>query len=242
MDKMRELIGQEFLYGDKTVKVTDVRKDANVFGGVIGYVIYTNNGSRYDDFHQYPGISSYKRTKLSLPDEYMEDIRQASELQIKLEADNEARLKSLRKQSLSERDISNLRVFMDTSYSFHFGASLTIAVHIENGVGSFEFPLNKDEGKTIEMSDEQITGFYQLYKDFDFFEEHEEMRQGLDGWDLRYTACAGETYFQHRLWCPEPGDAVWTLIEYALKLSKEYLPPELYKKRFSLLKRYCGSL
>ena len=177
-----------------------------------------------------------------LPDEYMEDICQASEIQKKLEADNETRLKELRKQAVPEREKSSIRVFIETNYSFHYGASLSVTVSVQNGAGSILLPLNRDENKLIEMSDKQIVEFYRVYEDFDFFEDHKEMRQGFDGWTLRYTACAGVTYFQHSLWCPEPGDAVWNLVEYALMLSKEYLPTESYEERFSLLQEYCNKL
>jgi len=37
IEKMKELIGKKFHCGDKTVKVTDVREDSNVFGDITGY-------------------------------------------------------------------------------------------------------------------------------------------------------------------------------------------------------------
>jgi len=244
LEKVRELVGTQAKWRDEIHTITKVKNDINPFGDVVGYKIYTDLNLLY---FWYPSTSLFGVDELELPQEYLDDIKQAAEQEAILKADNEERLSALRgipiKQRIQEHfneshDSEFYLLHLNMHFSFHSVRS-DIILKIGCDSGTIEIPTRYRDGATIaKLTAEEIAEFYTLYEQFNFFYPEPYVKHVLDGWSLSYVVCEGETNYHTHYACPEREDEAWILAEYMVKLFEKYLPPEDREATMEVFRRY----
>jgi len=262
-EKMQELVGMQIMQDDKMQTITKVEDYKNMFDEVTGYKIFTT-GNQYS-IHYPDNIMHIARDgrlviRLELPQEYMDDVKQATEEKKILESENKERITNHAKIQSKER-IANryketngeavYRVFIAMDFSFHYVRS-TVKLRVGHESGTIELPrilvgkeeiMQLREKKTAQMTPEEIAEFFKLYEQFDFYALPPDRRSGLDGWSLAYNIFDGQTDLWASCWCPQLDDnnIEWCLFcKYTLNLLKTHLPAEDYNDVLCVLKEYTG--
>jgi len=239
LEEMQGLIGISFKRGKKRETITKVTESYNIFGDVDDYEIYTDE----DEFgcHYSNGMFSLAQMDdVLLPQKYMDDLKQATALEERLNKENDNRIKLLADIPVKDRIKEDVVYHLSLNFvlSFDFGSYLTLKVGRDSGTVELR-SLSAENRKIIaQLSDKEIAEFFTLYENFDFYTYTQKEECGFDGWSLYYIFHDEETLRYKDFWCPEKKDGVWVLVEYALNLMKAHLPNEEYIRQSESIKRY----
>jgi hypothetical protein len=229
--------------------INGVIENINEFGDKVGYIFSTD---KYDGYFSYYPVSSLLGVDgWELPQEYMDDINQALIQKAQWEAENEKRIKQLVEIPVNQRiqcryvDTNGgvlYRLYLSTRFSFDADGDVVVKIRHDGGeleTAASRFYNSDHKPLAINMTKEDVDEFFEIYKKFDFYVPKPDDGQiWLDGWDLFYTFCDGETQCEERYKCPEKNDRAWILVEYIETLLKKLLPAEEFESWFEILNEY----
>ena len=263
LEKMRELVGMKVKYRDEMQTITRVEDYKDMFGELTGYKIFTTAkndlGIHYPDYITHIAKGERLIVNLELPQEYMDDVKQAVEEKKRLEAGNEERINKLAKIQVKERITNRFketdgkieyRVFIDMHFSFHYTRS-RVFLRVRHESGTIELPeelVEKDglmqfrEKITTQMTPKEISEFFNLYEQFDFYAPPQDEHLYLDGWSINYNIFDGQTDLWASYGCPhlDKNRKWWSFCKYTVNLLKSRLPAEDYETMLHTLKEYTG--
>jgi hypothetical protein len=264
-EKMQELIGVRVKWRDKEYEIVDVKQNKSLYGEDAGYELYLDkeNYPRYYPFNFVADLNDWQ-----LPQEFMEDAKQALNLRIQQKKENEVRAELLAKTPFKERiqrryKESQGNVVYHLKICFHFSFEFTrvnqLLLRVGHSSGTLSIPIEMtyetynakkeaaNHNEYVSMYDlredrltqSEINDFFTLYEAFDFYNPVPEKKFGFDGWSLCYTIYDEETDFYQGYWCPEKGEESWKLVDYAVNLFNKFVQPEELEDFNEALRKYA---